>query len=348
MRANLTYCFSIAILTITIFSCKKESEVLDGHDYETARLTEVLPLQVGKTITYQTDSLVFTNFNRNEEIHSYIEKDTIDDQFLDAMGRTSYRVTRFMQDINGTKPRFSSGTFFITPTASTVEINDNNLRFVKLALPLRQGTTWNGNLYLPDEPYSTMYNFSNDNRMDIWAYTYSKVNDVFTYNSTALNNVVTVTGIDYSNLADTVTVAENAVNVSGKTTVYLRGTATDSIRVSASTPTPNTSILALYNRTNQPLTLNGIAVPAGQGRTYEFVNGNWTYGTKDNNGNRIDVLNPELPFGSRSLMIDKYAPGIGLVYQEYVLWEYQYKISNGNDDGTKTGFGVKRRMINHN
>jgi hypothetical protein len=348
MRANLTYCLSIACFTIALFSCKKETEVLDGHDYEAARLAEILPLQVGKTITYQTDSLVFTNFNRNEEIHSYIEKDTIDNEFLDAMGRTSYRVTRFMQDLNATRPWFSSGTYFITPTASTVEINENNLRFVKLALPLREGTTWSGNLYLPDEPYSTMYNFSNDNRMDIWDYTYSKVNDVFTYNSTTVNNVVTVTGIDYSNLADTITVSDNAVNVSGKTTVYIQGTATDSIRVSATTPTPSTSILALYNRTNQPLTLNGIAVPAGQGRTYEFVNGNWTYGIKDNNGNRIDVLNPELPFGSRSLMVDKYAPGIGLVYQEYTLWEYQYKISNGSDDGTKTGFGVKRRMINHN
>jgi hypothetical protein len=348
MRANLTYCFSIAVITLAIFGCKKETEVLDGHDYEVARLAEVMPLQVGKTITYHTDSLIFTNFNRNEEVHSYIEKDTIDNQFVDAMGRPSYRVTRFLQDLNASKPWFSSGTYFITSTSSTVEIIENNLRFVKLALPLREGTTWNGNLYLPDEPYSTMYNFSNDNRMDIWAYTYSKLNDAFTYNSTDLNNIVTVTGIDYSNLADTVTVSGNEANVFGKTTVYLRGAATDSIRITAGTPAPSASILALYNRTNQPLSLNGIAVPAGQGRTYEFVNGNWTYGTKDNNGNRIDVLNPELPFGSRSLMVDKYARGIGLVFQEYVLWEYQYKISNGSDDGTKIGFGVRRRMINHN
>jgi hypothetical protein len=348
MRAILTHCLSAAFIILAIVSCKKETEVPDGHDYEAARLAEILPLQVGKTITYQTDSLVFTNFNRNEEIHSYIEKDTIDNQFLDAMGRTSYRVTRFMQDMNALRPWFSSGTYFITPTSSTVEVIENNLRFVKLAVPLRQGTTWNGNLYLPDEPYSTMYNFSNDNRMDIWAYTYSKLNDEFSYNSTKLNDIVTVTGIDYANLADTITVSGNAANVSSKTTVYLRGTASDTIRITAGTPVPNASILALYNRTNQPLSLNGIAVPAGQGRTYEFVNGNWTFGTKDNNGNRIDVLNPELPFGSRSLMVDKYAKGIGLVYQEYVLWEYQYKISNGNDDGTKTGFGVKRRMINHN
>lgn len=43
---------------------------------------------------------------------------------------------------------------------------------------------------------------------------------------------------------------------------------------------------------------------------------------------------------SRTLYIDKYAKNIGLVYQEFTLWEYQSK--------RKVGFGVKRSMIDHN
>lgn len=349
MRAKKFSCFIIALVSLFVFSCKKQTETIDDSSYQTARLTEILPLQVGKTITYQTDSLVFTNFNRNTEIHSYIERDTIDGQFTDGLGRSSYRVTRFLQDTGATRPWFTAGSFFITPTANTVEITENNLRFVKLALPLQLNVPWKGNLYLPDEPFGSLYNFNNDESMYKWDYSYTNLNDVFNYNGTPINNVVTVTGIDNSSLVDTVTATTTQVAIAGKTAIYLRGTVTDSIRITATPPTTGLPTLTIYNRSNQPVTLDGIAIPAGQGRTYEYVNGKWTFGTKDQNGNRIDVLTSELPYGSRDLLVDKYAKDIGIVYQEFTMWEYQYKFSSNNgDDGTKNGFGVKRRMINHN
>jgi len=349
MRANLTHCFTFVFISLVFFSCKKQTEVIDDYDYQTERLTEIMPLEVGKFIIYQTDSLVFTNFNRVEETHYYIEKDTIDGKFTDAMGRTSYRITRYLKDLSGTKPWFTSGTFFVTPTEKNVELIEDNLRFVRLALPLREGTTWKGNLYLSAEPYQKLYEFNNDNGMENWDYRFTKTNDVFNYNSTQLNNIVTVTGINISSLPDTVTVAGTSVNLSGKTSVYLRGTTTDTIILSAAPPAPNTSpFLTVYNRSDQPAKLDNISIPAGMGRKYEFAGGKWTFGDKEN-GTRIDVLTSELPYGSKYLLVDKYAKGVGLVYQEYVLWEYEYKFTTtGADDGVKKGFGVKRRMINHN
>lgn len=50
-------------------------------------------------------------------------------------------------------------------------------------------------------------------------------------------------------------------------------------------------------------------------------------------------------YATRTLSVDKYAKGLGLVFQEYVLWEYQ---PNPGGTGYKVGFGVKRSMIDHN
>lgn len=50
-------------------------------------------------------------------------------------------------------------------------------------------------------------------------------------------------------------------------------------------------------------------------------------------------------YASKTLLQEKFAKGIGLIFQEYILWEYQ---PNLNGTPYKTGFGVKRSMIDHN
>jgi len=44
---------------------------------------------------------------------------------------------------------------------------------------------------------------------------------------------------------------------------------------------------------------------------------------------------------------DKYSKNLGLIYQEFIMWEYQPP--NGiNQAGSKVGFGVRRSIIDHN
>lgn len=50
-------------------------------------------------------------------------------------------------------------------------------------------------------------------------------------------------------------------------------------------------------------------------------------------------------YAERRLYLEKFALGIGLVYQEYVLWEYQ---PNPGGTAYKVGFGIKRSMIDRN
>jgi len=257
MRAIFSKCCSIILLSLVLFSCKKETETIDGQDYQTERLTEMLPLQVGKYITYRLDSTVFTQHNSVTEIHSYQEKDIVDAQITDNLGRPSYRVFRFIRDIAGLESWVTAGTYFITPTSSTVEITEDNLRVVSLTTPVRQDITWKGNLYLPMEPYKSLYSFS-ENNFNNWDFKYNSLNDNIELNGNTISDVAIVTRVDES------------VNV--------------------------------------PITA-------------------------------------ATPYASVTYAVDKYAKGIGLVYQELTIWEYQQNL--GGSPYT-TGFGVKRSMTDHN
>lgn len=68
-----------------------------------------------------------------------------------------------------------------------------------------------------------------------------------------------------------------------------------------------------------------------------------------NLSNTLTVFQTDQTFGSlqvayaeRTYSIEKYAQSIGLVYKEFIHWEYQ------SNNSTFKGFGVKLTMIDHN
>lgn len=254
--------FSLLILLgcITIFqiSCTREVE-----EFKSESIGDYIPLQVGKYITYRVDSTVFTNFGRNEEIHKYQVKHVIDALITDNLGRPSYRVFRYISNINdttGTPTTWTpNGSYFITPLSQQVEVIENNLRFMKMHLPVKNGFSWKGNTYLPPDPYASLYNFSNDDAMADWDYHFDKFETTFTYRGKNYSDVYTIEETD------------EALNI----------------------PITNVNAYASLNRA-----------------------------------------------------VEKYARNIGLVYQEYTLWEYQP--DPGGTGAYKTGFGVTMWMVDNN
>ncbi|GAA4732919.1 hypothetical protein GCM10023229_08680 [Flavisolibacter ginsenosidimutans] len=252
--------FSLLLLASLFFvSCKKETETLQPEvpkDY--------LPTQPGKYITYRTDSTVYTNFGSGIAVHSYQEKTIVDSLITDNLGRPSYRVFRFLRDTAGKTAWQPAGTYFITPTANAVEVIENNLRFLKLAAPVSEGTSWKANRFLPDDPYGAFYDFSNDDGMADWDYGYTNV--------------------------------DQAVSVSGK-----QYDSTVTVQLMLDDPETNTSA-------------------------------------------NFQIANAQL-YGFKNYSTEKYAKGLGLIYQEYIMWEYQPPSSPR--PGYR-GFGVKRSIIDHN
>lgn len=250
--------FPRLILTVLagslLFSCNEKDEIASEP------LSDYLPLAVGKYITYRIDSLVFPNFGRSTEVHSYQVKHQVEALTNDNIGNPMYKVYRYIRDTAGTLPWQPAGSYFITPLADQVETSEDNLRMIKLHLPLRSGFTWKGNRYLPTDPFGPLYNFSNDDNMADWDFFYDGDPSSFSYKGINYSNVYTVEQVD------------------------------EAFNVPITSPTS---------------------------------------------------------YAAKSRVVDRYSKGIGLVYREFEIWEYQPN-TGGSGGPYKTGFGITMWMIDHN
>lgn len=268
------------LVSITFFSCKTEKE-----DFVTDSIQDYMPLNAGKYITYRLDSVVFVGFGRITEIHKYQIKHLIDSKFTDLTGRTTYRVYTFIRDsVNASswtasQPWINSGTYYITLAEDQIELVEDNLRFIKLHLPIRTNFSWNGNKYLPTDPYLPAgFSFNNDDIIQRWDYTYDNLNDIFTYKQQNLPNVLKIVHIDERFAIDTADVVGNKVTIpQNSNATYIRGNATDTIIISASAPGFGDEKLIIYNRSNQYASLNKILIPPGLALNYEYANNKWYY-----------------------------------------------------------------------
>jgi hypothetical protein len=181
------------VIVFVFFSCTKKTET-----FQTEPLSDYIPLVAGKSITYEVDSTVFTNFGRNTEIHKYQVKHIVDAVITDNLGRPSYRVFRFIRDSAGTQIWIPNGSFFITPLADQYELIEDNLRFIKLHLPVRDGVNWKGNKFLPPDPYGPLYNFSNDDAMEDWDFYFDKLDPTFSFAGKNYTEVYSIEEADES------------------------------------------------------------------------------------------------------------------------------------------------------
>jgi hypothetical protein len=123
----------------------------------------------------------------------------VDDIVTDNEGRPSYRIYRYIRDSAGTEEWQNNGTYFITPLEDQVEVVEDNLRFVKLQEPFRDGFSWKGNQYLPTDAYESFgFAFSNDNNIRNWDFTYNLFDNFFEYEGYEYNDVYTVEEEDYA------------------------------------------------------------------------------------------------------------------------------------------------------
>jgi hypothetical protein len=188
---------SFSLLLVIIFagsSCSNKTE-----QFEAEPVTDYLNPQVGKYITYRVDSLVYTDFGRNFEYHKYQQKHVIDAQITDLLGRVSFRVFRYIRDTAGLQSWQPDGSYMITPLQDHVEIIEDNLRFVRLQFPVREGYSWKGNHYLPTNPYEYIStDNSYDDAMADWDYIYDHFDNSIAYRNKVYTDVWTVESADES------------------------------------------------------------------------------------------------------------------------------------------------------
>jgi hypothetical protein len=178
-RMKKLYFISCLFLMMAILCCRKPNV-----NFQSPQLSDYLPLQAGKSITYRLDSLEFVNFGTERIIVSYQAMDIIDTTFNDNLGRPSWIVNRYLSDTTGTAPWTFNETYMITATRNDVEVVENNLRFIKLVLPVLNGFNWLGNSYIDTNvPIDTNGTVNNDPDLSYfagWTYIYANVGSPFT------------------------------------------------------------------------------------------------------------------------------------------------------------------------
>jgi hypothetical protein len=162
MRRRFCRYTILSFLIIIICSCNKNNPLV------TDTPADYYPMHVGNYIIYRMDSLKFVNVGSQDSVISYHAKEVVDDSLTDNLGRLSYRVIRYLSDTNELAEWTPSIAYMVTPLPGSVEVVENNLRYIKMVTPVQDGITWLGNAYIDTKSDDSQVPY-----MDGWNYTYS-------------------------------------------------------------------------------------------------------------------------------------------------------------------------------
>lgn len=171
------------LITVVLSACKKSELPLPYLD-----VADYYNLQVGSVLIYRMDSTAATAFGTALITNSYHVKDSVINTFLDNEGRVSYRVFRYLNDTAEAKTWQYLFSYYVTPVYDGIElVDDNNLRFIKIKSPARDGFSWRGNSYIDTRSASSPYQY-----MDSWNYTYSNTDSTFETLMGTVDSTITV------------------------------------------------------------------------------------------------------------------------------------------------------------
>lgn len=181
---ELSWRFLIIASCLLVLSCKKKETTPPdlGYDY--------YPTLVGRYIEYDADSTIYDEITFQPTNYKYRIKEKIEEQFTDSEGKTAFRLVRYIKKYDSTKtydqtPWAVKDAWQVNAHPNNLEVVEENVRFTKLAFPVKQDAKWNGNVW---------------NTMGEWDYTYSYVDQPEAFGSLSFDKVLMVKQKDFRTL----------------------------------------------------------------------------------------------------------------------------------------------------
>ena len=142
------------------------------------------PGEVGSWIIYDVDSTWWDDFTVPSTVrnYNYQIKEVIESTFLDAEGRETFRWERYKRD-TVTDPWVIKDVWMANKTATTVEMVEENERFIKLIFPVKLLKIWDGN---------------STNTIEEWDYQYTEVDVPRTIGGLSFDSTLVVSQQDYN------------------------------------------------------------------------------------------------------------------------------------------------------
>jgi len=180
----LPFLFLAVVFTASFFACKKADEQTKSTD----PTAQYIPLQKGKYIIYNVDSTLWIDTQCVKLEKHFQIMYTIADTFTDGQGRPSYRIdTRIRKKTDDAW--VLQEELYVTKTDVNLEWSQSGLRMVKMVFPVKNGTSWNGNSYIPAGDADLKF-------YDGWNYYYSNEGEPFNAGEVIYPRTVTVNQVD--------------------------------------------------------------------------------------------------------------------------------------------------------
>jgi hypothetical protein len=178
MKNNfIALCF---LFSLVFFSCKKDEKTIVpiNYGYNYAGLT------VGKYVIYDVDSIFYNVPFGIIKNFKFQLKEVVDSKYIDAQGKEAYKIIRYKKDTAVSPDWVHQVVWNATITNSNFQKVEDNVRFVKLIFPVKNGKKWNGNSM---------------NTLSAWEYEYASTHQPERIGTTNLDSVTTVTQFDDGN-----------------------------------------------------------------------------------------------------------------------------------------------------
>lgn len=177
----------ILMLLLGVLSCRKKAE----DSVATIDLGKAYyPETLGKFVVYDIDSTWYNELTFQPTTVKYRIKEKFTQVFTDNENKPAIRIERYIKQFNPTKPYDSipytiKDVWQANVSDKSVEVVEENIRYVKLVFPIKEGQTWKGNVRntLSERTYKIEYSDRAEN-----------------INGIALNQVMAVKQIDFRTL----------------------------------------------------------------------------------------------------------------------------------------------------
>jgi len=196
-----------SLFMLALFSCKKESENKYGTDLSRG----YYPLDFGRYVVYDVDSTIWDDFHQVKTVHKYQMRYTVADTFRDNTNRLSYRIDVHIRKTD-TFEWQPHRVINVTPTTTSLELSELNLRYIKLVFPVANNIEWKGNSLIPagDQDYQYFQD---------WTYQYTGHEEPFNDGKSYFDNTITVLQTDQK-LNDPETMPDNFAELTYSKEVY--------------------------------------------------------------------------------------------------------------------------------
>jgi hypothetical protein len=150
---NFLYIVFASFVLISCNGGESEEPSLDlGYAY--------FPIEVGTFVEYRADSIWHDQPDANiEGIHdttSYYIREVIESEIIDAQDEPALRIVRYKKNTLSEDWNLID-VWFAKRTAQNAEKVEENVRYIKLAFPVRESATWNLNALNAKDEWPTFY-----------------------------------------------------------------------------------------------------------------------------------------------------------------------------------------------